>query len=61
MGLVSISDKKSYRKISWSLEVWNCAIALELDTAADAPVKFQSDAIIQTTDLAALRLHEILQ
>ena len=28
---------------------------------ADVPVKFQSDAIIQTANLVALRLHEILQ
>ena len=30
-------------------------------TAAEVPVKFQSDAIIKTTNLAASRLHEILR
>ena len=30
-------------------------------TAADVPVKFQSDAIIQTTNLTASRLNEILR
>ena len=28
--------------------------------AAEVPVKFQSDTIIQTTNLTASRLHEIL-
>ena len=40
-------------------------IALKFDKhlgscAAEVPVKFQSDAIIQTTDLTAWRLNEIL-
>ena len=29
-------------------------------TAADVPVKFQSHVTIQTTNITALRLHEIL-
>ena len=30
-------------------------------SAADVPVELKSDTIIQTTNLAALRLHEILR
>ena len=41
-------------------------IALKFDkhldsSAAEMPVEIQSDTIIKTSDLAALRLHEILQ
>ena len=44
----------------------NYPIALKFDshldsTAAEAPVKFQSDVIIQTTNLMASSLHEILR
>ena len=44
----------------------NCRIALEIDrhigsTAAEVPVKFQSDRTILNTNLAASRLYEILR
>ena len=44
----------------------NCRITLKFDrhigsTAAEVPVKFQSDRTILNTNLAALRLHEILR
>ena len=65
-GLYSLSGKTSNRMISWSLEatkfgfglfksLWNLAGTC----AAEMPVKFQSDAIIITPNLAASRLHEI--
>ena len=41
--------------------LWNLTATSARSTAADVPVKFQSDAIIYTTNLAASRLHEILQ
>ena len=66
--------KRLFCKISQSLEaarfvfriVQNCTINLKFDrhigsTAPDMPVKFQSDATIYTTNLAAPRLHEILR
>ena len=67
-GPVSIYDKTSYRKISWSLEavrfvfkivwsLWN----LTGTSAALLPVKFQSDVIFLTATLMASRLHEILR
>ena len=34
---------------------------LKFENAAEAPVKFQNDAIIRTTNLAASRLCEILR
>ena len=50
---VSISEKTTYRKISWSLEAARFVfrIALKFDRhfgsiAADVPVKFQSDTTI---------------
>ena len=49
-GLYSLSGKTSYRQISWSLEA---------ASAAEMPVKFQSDTTIATSNLAASRLHEI--
>ena len=67
LGLYSpwLSGKTSYCKIPRSLEAvrfgftlfqsfWNLA-------AAEMPVKFQSDAMIKTSNLAASRLHEILR
>ena len=62
-GPVPISDKMSYRKISWSLEaarlvvqiiasLWN----LTGTSTALLPVKFQSDRTILNTNLAASRL-----
>ena len=61
LGPISISDKTSYRKISWCVEVarfvfrivWSLSnmtgtSADHGSTAADVPVKFQSDAIIQS-------------
>ena len=49
-----------------SVYVWNCLIALKFDrhigsTAAEVPVKFQSDRTILNTNLAASRLYEILR
>ena len=53
LGPVSISEKTSFR---------NCRIALKFDsTAAEVPVKFQSDRTIPNTNLAASRLYEILR
>ena len=70
-GPVSISDTTSYCKISHSLEGAKfefriARFALKFDRqlgsrAVDVPVKFQSHALIQTTNLAASRLHEILR
>ena len=50
-GPVSISDKTSYRRISWSLEaaifVFKSLIVLKFDsTAAAVPVKFQNNTTI---------------
>ena len=64
LGPVSIDPiETSYRKILWSLEAARFVfspIALT-SSAAEAPVKFQSDAIIvQTTNLAASRFREML-
>ena len=42
LGPVSISEKTSYRKISWSLE----AARFVFSIAADVPVKFQSDTSV---------------
>ena len=68
-GPVSISDKTSYHKISWSLEAaklgsLNYRIALKFDrhvrsTVAKVPVKFQSDRTILNTNLAASRLWDL--
>ena len=41
--------------------LWNLTATWARTTAADVPVKFQSDAIIYTTNFAASRLHEILK
>ena len=48
------------------IPVQTVSIALKFDrhldsSAAEMPVKFQSDAIIITSNLAASRLHEILR
>ena len=56
----------SYRNISWSLEAARFASRLfnrlEIwQAAAETPVKFQSDTIITTSNLAASRLHEIVR
>ena len=65
--LVLISDRTSYRKISWSLEaeigVSNCLIALKVDrhpdsTAVGEPVKFRSNTLIPTTNLADSRSYK---
>ena len=68
---VSIADKTSYRKISWSFEAARSVfqiyhIAWKFDrhigsTAAGEPVKLQSDRTILKTNLAASRLYEIFQ
>ena len=64
LGPVSMFDRTSYCKISQSLEasrfVFRIVRSLWNLTAADVPVTFQRDAIIQTTNLAAPRIHEIL-
>ena len=68
-GPDSICDKTSYRKISCNLEVARLVvkiIALKFDrhigsTAAEAPVKFQSDFKILDANLEASRLHEFSQ
>ena len=57
LGLYSLSGRTSSRR--------TFLIALKFDrhldsSAAEIPVKFQSDTIITTSDLAALRLQEIL-
>ena len=64
LGPLSISDK-----ILWSLKaeglvfriVWSLQFDRHLVGIANMPVKFQSNAIIKTTNLAALRLCEILR
>ena len=65
---VSISDKTSCCKISWSLEAGlNNFFVLKFDrhhlssSAVEVPVKFQSDWTILNTNLVASRLCEILQ
>ena len=68
-GLYSLSGHMSYRKMYWSLEATRFGfrpfpVALKFDWllgswAAEMPVKFQSDTIIITSNLAASRLHEI--
>ena len=71
-GLYSLSGETSYRKISWSLEatrfgfklfqsLWNLTGMHLGSSAAEMTVKFQSDTIIITSNLGALRLHEIWQ
>ena len=72
LDLISISDKTSYLKISWSLETarlivetWNYRITMKSDRhissiAAKVPVKFQSDRTIPNTNLTASRLCKIL-
>ena len=47
----------AYHKISWSLEATR--FSLTRTSAAEVPVKFQSDTIIVTPNLATSRLHEI--
>ena len=71
--LYSLSGTTFYRMIWWSLEaarycvrlfqslrnlagIWAAALA-----AAKMPVKFQSDAMIMTSNLAASRPQDILQ
>ena len=66
-----LSGRTSYRKISWSLEATRFgfklfSVALKFDRhlgsgATEMPVKFQSDKIIITSNLAASRLREIWQ
>ena len=67
-GLDSLSGKTSYRQISRSLEIgcYNYRITLKFDrhlvsTAAEVPVKFQSDWKSLNPILVASRLHEILR
>ena len=64
-GLVLISDKTRRLVVrSRSLGIWILPIALAFEsllggTAANVPVKFQSDAIIKTINVTAVRFHEI--
>ena len=57
LGLYSLSGWTSYRKISWSPNPREFMDS----SAAEMPVKFQSDTIIIISNLAASRLHEIWQ
>ena len=67
LGLYSLSGRKSYRKMSWSLKTARLdviMIALNCDrhignTAAEVPVWFQRG--YKCLNLAASRLHEILR
>ena len=71
MGPVSISDKRFYHKILWSLgsckiNSLNYHIALKFgrhfgSPAAEVPVKCQSDQIISNTNIVASKLCEIIQ
>ena len=70
MGFYSLSGRKSYRKISRSLqaardsgvdfpnrsEIWQ---APRQYSAAEKPLKFQGETIIATSNHAASRLREI--
>ena len=67
--LHSLSGKTSYRKFSWSPEaaifgfilfrlLWHFNRHMG-NSAAVMPVKYQSDTIVATSNLAAYRLHEI--
>ena len=68
-GLYSLRGRTSDRKISRSLEATKFVfrlsqIALKLDRhlgsiAVEMPIKFETDAIIITSNIAATRLHEI--
>ena len=70
-GPVLISDKASYRKISWILEAARLAIEIIVSLwfdrhfgsiASEVPVKFQSDRTILNTNVAAaFRLCEVLR
>ena len=70
-GPISTSGKMSYCKISQSIEAARFvlkivrSIALKIvrhggNSNVDVPVKFQSDALISTLNLADLKLHQIL-
>ena len=68
LGPVSISDKTSYGKISWSLEATRLIIKITASllnitgiSAFEVPLKFRGDRTILNTNLAALRLCEILK
>ena len=69
LGLIPPSGKTSYSKILWSLEaarlrftlfqsLWNLAGNIGSSTA-EMPDKFQSDTIIEASNLVVSRLHEI--
>ena len=66
-GPVSIYEKTSFRNISWKLEATRLVLSIVVSlwnltgTAAEVPVKFQSDRTILNTNLAASRLYEILR
>ena len=59
LGPYSLSGKASCSKISRSLEATRCGFSIF--QSAEMPVKFQSDAMIMTSNLMASKLHEILQ
>ena len=54
LGLYSLRSRTSYRKISRSLEA--ARFMFKLNTAAEMRVKFQSDTIETSRDLAVRRL-----
>ena len=55
LSLYSLNGQMSYREISWSLET----AIFGFSRATETLVKFQSDTVIITSNLAALGLHEI--
>ena len=64
--LYSLSGRTSYRKISRSrkIRIYTFSVALQFDrhlgsSAAEMPVKLQSDTVIIAINLAAPRLNEI--
>ena len=67
-GLNSLSGKTSYRQISWRLEATRLDVIMITSlwnltgiSAAEVPIKLQSDWKGLNSNLAASRLHEILR
>ena len=63
--LYSLSSKMSYHQISWSLEATRLDVIMIISlwnlTAAEVPVKFQSNLKCLNVNLMALSLYEILR
>ena len=66
LGPVSISEKTSFRKISWSIEATRLVLWIVVSlwnlpgtSAGMQPVEFQNDQTMLNTNLAASRLYEI--